>query len=155
MIERRDDVKARPQTLCNPPLIVVTLAPITSGNAGPDADTHRDQVVWVDRQGAIACRCRLSKPLRGQKEPRAQGPPIGIPWIGRQLLIGVGVAGPPDRGAAIFPNRAVLRRETERLVIAGDGFVAAFPDSASPRRCQAAALFGSAASARFASARAA
>src|SRR5262249_34970518 len=97
MIERPDDRDARLQTLGNPPLIVFTLAPIATGNAGSDTDSRRAQVLWVDCQGAITCRRRLCKALRRQKEAAAKGPPISILRIRLRLLI--------DFGDGRFPAR--------------------------------------------------
>ena len=125
MIERGDDGQARPQTLGNSVLIGFTLAPITSSKSGSDTDTRRGQMLWVDRQRAIARRPRLSETLRGHKESCANGPRIGILRMGRRPLGDLGVGrfalARVDRRAAVSPNRPVLRRKRKRLVIARDG----------------------------------
>src|ERR1700720_1155843 len=82
-----------------------------------------DPTVWNEIGRGLAERGRHEEALACYE--------IGILRVGRRVLVDIGVGGrcPParvDRRAAISPNRPVLRRKRERLVIAGDGFLVAF-----------------------------
>src|SRR4051812_6746217 len=113
MVERRDDARPRIQAVPDPPFVVFALAPVTGGNAGPNANPHGREVPWIDRQGAIT-RCRgFSQPLSSQKESRTTNPRICIFRIKRRLFIdrklGSALAYRANRGSAIVPDGFVFR----------------------------------------------
>src|ERR1700752_2137191 len=119
MIKRRDQLLTRLRTLGDPALVVLAPAPVTRIIPGVDADPCSSQMPGIDAKRTLACDNRFRIPPFKRERPRPYSPRRCI--LRNQLEFQAdALACCRHRGVSLPPKNPNVRRQCERLVIAGD-----------------------------------